>query len=77
MPEGVEIPPPADRIEIDRTHVDPAFVARACFRESVRECVTELVMRFERDGGHGGQPMQTVDTQKEANRPVRLSSDRQ
>lgn len=76
LPEGVEIPPPADRIEIDRRHVDPVFVARACFRESVRECVMEWVTRFERGGGHGGPPMQTVDTQKEANRPVRLSSDR-
>ena len=40
-------PPPADRVDIDRRHVDPLFVARDCFRSLVRDCVLDWVAKLE------------------------------
>ncbi len=36
-------PPPTDRIDIDKRHLDPWFIAHERFRQKLRECVLELI----------------------------------
>lgn len=73
--DQVEPAPPPDRVEGDRRHIDPRFVAHDSFRELVRACVLQWVAEHKGPSKRSTAVELAGDRKTRPNTPVILIAD--